>query len=116
MLDHLTVDQLLAYARSVAHLEPEHELSTRGKTNSLVKRMLKKLKPWQIILLLEIAEGHAAMVNGFAVRKYAEGFEVHSLTDDSEGWHTVIGDDCSCQDAKFRGKFCKHRKAVKCLQ
>ena len=62
-----------------------------------------------------VLEGRAMLLDGrFAVRPQGDGFTIHELSFDSSP-HFVTRESCSCPDAKFRNRECKHLKAIRRL-
>lgn len=70
----------------------------------------------QLEVYLALAEGRMALVDGLAFRVVPLGWTVHGVDAKAEE-HTVLKDlsSCTCQDNRFRGRECKHIKALRKL-
>lgn len=77
---------------------------------------LSKLDSFQLETLRMVLEGTMALAGGFAVRRDPTGWTVRGITEGSE--EHIVGTDlshCTCGDSKYRGKDCKHIRALRKL-
>lgn len=114
-----TLQKLAATAMSTAHMADDKERRPRTPArHKLVLKAEKALNKGQLEVLVALLEGRAALVTvagkTYAVRKTPVGHAVRGLgPDDPE--HNVVAGACSCEDARFRGKHCKHLESLEAL-
>ena len=84
------------------------------KLHKLTVKALR-LTPLQLETLLEIQAGTMAVIGGFAAKQNESGMWIVRGTDEDAEEHKVAADlsACTCQDHKYRGRTCKHMKALR---
>ena len=84
------------------------------RKDSRLFKLAERLTAEQLAVVIALIDGRAAYLGKLAVRPCAAGWTVHGFDDDAEE-HTVLADlsACTCQDNRYRGRECKHLKALK---
>ncbi len=111
------LERLLKQLNRDAYLSPDPipKEGRKAKKNKLAEQ-IAALTPEQSRILLALVRGDMAIVGGLAFKVCPVGWTVHGLGTESEE-HTVLKDfsSCSCPDNRFRGRECKHIKAMRKL-
>ena len=111
------VKRLNAYSFLGDDKEPKAPVVKPKKGHNKVDRLIAKiaeLSPEQQQALGMLMAGKAALLNyegaAYTIRKVGDSWVVQKPGGEA---HTVTDDVCSCPDAKFRERECKHLKMLK---
>jgi hypothetical protein len=87
----------------------------RKRQHRLVRRIDEALTLQQQRLLLALLKGERVLLTvrsePYAAKRTAEGWSIVGLGP-ADREHFVVGGVCTCQDAKFRDRKCKHALAL----